>query len=71
MSENRAERLIAFFSGDAAVSIAFIWLSDEAMHILLKIFLTVLMGLVGGFTGLAGKDLYNYCKCRIQKWREK
>lgn len=55
------ERVIAFASGDVLTMLG-MWhvldLQTMVVDIAFKVVLTALLGLVGGITGLLGKDIY-------------
>ena len=55
------ERIIAFASGDL-LTMAGMWhvldLQTMVVDIVFKVVLTAVLGIVGGITGLLGKDIY-------------
>ena len=55
------ERIIAFTSGDLLTMLG-MWhvldLQTMVVDIAFKVMLTALLGIVGGITGLLGKDIY-------------
>ena len=68
MPDNDKEKAVAFICGDLfSMGFIFLKMPDEMMHIGLKIATTLMVGLVGGLAGVAGKDLYAFIKPRIIK----
>jgi len=69
-TEDRIESAIAFISGDF-LTMFILWIHFDAIDIVLKVAATGVLGGVGGFAGLLGKDLYNITKDKISKWKNK
>lgn len=58
--------LLCFFGGDFASTLFILLFGGEVTHFLLKAFATLILGVIGGLAGLAGKDLYPIVKKFIQ-----
>ena len=56
------DRILAFISGDILVTINFIH-TEEILRVML-------LGFIGGFVGLAGKEFYSFLQKKISKWRK-
>lgn len=62
---NKINSAVAFFSGDLFTTIIFMYStlgSIDFIHPALKILLALIVGIVGGFGGLLGKDIYEKIK---------
>ena len=69
-TDKKIEELVAFISGDL-LSMVIVWIHLDAADIIVKVAATGGLGLVGGFTGLLGKDIYDIVKNKFNKWRSK
>ena len=56
------DRLLAFIGGDILVTINFIH-TEEILRVML-------LGFIGGFVGLAGKEFYHFVEQKIKQWRK-
>lgn len=70
--DNKVNSVVAFFSGDLFTTIIFMYANIGAIdfvHPILKVIFTLIIGVVGGFGGLLGKDIYEKIKefCRTHK----
>lgn len=70
--DNKINSIVAFFSGDLFTTIIFMYASIGAIdfvHPILKVIFTLIIGVVGGFGGLLGKDIYEKIKefCKTYK----
>lgn len=62
---NKINSAVAFFSGDLFTTIIFMYStlgSIDFIHPILKVVLALIVGVVGGFGGLLGKDIYEKIK---------
>ena len=69
MWEKRIDDIVAFVSGDLLAMVV-IWVHLDTVQLIYKLAATAILGAVGGFMGLAGKDLYMFVKNKITKWRK-
>ncbi len=66
--DNRINSTIAFFSGDIFTTVLFMICSTNTtsqidwIHPAFKVALALVVGIVGGFGGLLGKDIYERTK---------
>lgn len=71
---NKINSAVAFFSGDLFTTIIFIYASlgtIDFIHPILKVVLALIVGVVGGFGGLLGKDIYEKIKQAYRAYKEK
>jgi len=62
--------LLSFCSGGTLVSItAAIQIGPTIIDFSEKAFVVFALGVVGGFAGLAGKDIYVFTKKKYKQWR--
>lgn len=62
----RKTNLLCFVGGDFLATIFTLLFGGEVTHFILKAFGTVIIGVIGGIAGLAGKDIYPLLKKYIQ-----
>lgn len=66
---NKLDSIIAFFSGDILATVIYSWYmidSIDWIHPALKVAFTLVIGVVGGFGGLLGRDIYETLKKKLK-----
>lgn len=61
------EGSLCFLSGDLLTSAFYLWIGNDFAHFMLKVISTLIIGIIGGIAGLAGKDLYPVLKAYIKR----
>jgi len=65
---------LCFLSGDLLSTSFYLLFGSEITHFMLKAFGTLIIGIIGGLAGLAGKDLYpilkQFIKSKIFKQKQ-